>query len=369
MASLIALGTLAGWLYIKPVHGTLDQELSYRVDELAGPDKPVKNVVLRVEKGDGSFAWAGAAGTANQDTQTAMTADTPIYIASVTKLFTAAAIMRFSEQGALSLDDTIDRYLPEDLIQGIDVYQGSDYTHELTIRELLSQTSGLPDYYDDKANDGTSLFEAFMADPDRTWTVDELIARARDQMSPHFAPGTAAYYSDTNYQLLGKIIESVSGKPLQTVFEQLFFEPLGMQHTWLVGLSQPQAMSPQPVADVFYNDVNITRIRSNGAYWADGGIVSTTQDMIAFLKALNGGEIISQTSLQSMHDWRPLQNLPFQYGYGTMSLPRPINTVLRVGPIWGHSGSDGSSCTTQTIWTCTWRARSIKQKITWRRLC
>jgi D-alanyl-D-alanine carboxypeptidase len=250
--------------------------------------------------------------------------------------------MRLTEQGALSLDDPIDRYLPDDLIHGIDVYQGHDYTHALTIAELLSQTSGLPDYYEDKASDGTSLFEVFMAEPERVWTVDELIARSRDQMTPHFAPGTAAYYSDTNYQLLGKIIESVTGKPLQLVYEQFFFVPLGLQHTWVVGLSQPQVAPSQLVADVFYNDVNITRIRSNGAYWADAGIVSTTSDMIAFLKALNRGEIISKASLESMHHWQPLQNLPFQYGYGTMALPRPVNTALGVRPIWGHTGSDGA---------------------------
>jgi CubicO group peptidase (beta-lactamase class C family) len=106
------------------------------------------------------------------------------------------------------------------------------------------------------------------------------------------------------------------------------------------GLKTPAA----PIADVFYNNTNITRIRSNGAYWADGGIVSTTEDMIALLKALNNGQLISEATLQSMHNWRRLQNLPFEYGYGTMyfTLRQAVNTVVNMPPVWGHTGSDGS---------------------------
>jgi len=227
LAVVLVMGMLAGSLYMRPAKASLDAELTYRLNELVGPGKPVRNVVLRVASGDGSLEWAGAAGIANQATGTAMTADTPIYIASVTKLFTATAVMHLYEQGALSLDDTIDRYLPADLINGIHVYEGHDYSREITIRQLLSHTSGLPDYYEDKAADGSSLFELLIQDPERNWSVDEMIARARDEMTPHFAPGTSAYYSDTNYLLLGKIIESVTGKPLESVFSELLFSRSG----------------------------------------------------------------------------------------------------------------------------------------------
>jgi D-alanyl-D-alanine carboxypeptidase len=178
--------------------------------------------------------------------------------------------MQLYERGALSLDDTLDRYLPEELVRGIHVYQGHDYSHEITIRQLLSHTSGLPDYYEDKAADGSSLFELLLADPTRTWTVDEELARARDQMTPHFVPATAAYYSDTNHQLLGKIIENVTGEPLATVFQNEFFTPLSLNHTWLVGRSLPNIAPSQPPADVFNNDANISAVHSNTAFWADG---------------------------------------------------------------------------------------------------
>jgi D-alanyl-D-alanine carboxypeptidase len=327
-----------------PALTSVDPELEDIIENAVASNDDVKNCVLLVKTGDGSFTWAGAAGVASQDGQVPMTPDTPIYLASITKLYTATAIMCLYERGALGLDDPMADHLPDDLIRGIHVYQGHDYSTEITIAQLLSHTSGIPDYYSEEASDGRTLFETFLEDPDRTWTVDETIARARDEMTPHFEPGTAASYSDTNYQLLGKIIESVTGKPLQAVFDEFFFEPLGLRHTWLVGCSGPQLEPSGAAADVFSKDADVTRIRSNGSYWADGGIVSTVEDAVAFLQALNRGEIVSRDTLELMHHWRKLQNLPFSYGYGTMRLEIPplINWITKVPPVWGHVGSTGS---------------------------
>jgi D-alanyl-D-alanine carboxypeptidase len=322
----------------------LNQEMEYLVSGVREKDKSVRSCVLSVMKGDGSFSWSGAAGIARQDGQVPMTKDTPIYIASITKLYTATVIMRLYEKGALSLDDPMSRYLPERLIQGIHVYKGKDYSHEITIKQLLSHTSGIADYYTEKPKGGKSLFELFLEKPERSWTVDETIARARNDLRPNFQPGTAASYSDTNFQLLGKVIEAITGKPLHTVYEDFIFRPLGLKHTWLIGRSEPQLSSSVRPADVFYKDMNIIKIRSNGSYWADGGIVSTAEEMITFLKALNEGRIISGDTLKLMHNWHKLPQFPLQYGYGTMysKLPWFINIVMKASPLWGHSGSTGS---------------------------
>jgi D-alanyl-D-alanine carboxypeptidase len=320
----------------------LNLSLEHSVSALVEKDKSIENCVLAVTKGDGSYSWAGAAGLANQDGQVPMTRDTPIYIASVTKLYTATAIMELYEEGALSLDDPMSKYLPADLIKGINVYKGKDYSNEITIRQLLAQTSGIADYYEEKGKDGKSAFEILVADPNSSWTVDGAIARTRDELQPHFAPGTGAFYSDTNFLLLGKIIENVTHKPLQDVYEDFFFRPLGCTHTWLVNLSQPQVASGAP-ADIFYNGKAITKMRLNGADWADGGIISTAEDTIIFLKALNEGKIISKDTLQLMHDWHKLE-FPIQYGYGTMyfQLPPLMTKLSGLTPLWGHSGSTGS---------------------------
>ena len=342
---MIAAGIIITvWQLTKPSFDNANQELEYIVTNQVANDKQIKNCVLAVMKGDGSFTWSGAAGIANQDGQVPMTTDTPIYVASITKLYTAAAIMRLYEQGALALGDPMAKYLPDDLIRGIHVYQGKDYSHEITIEQLLAQTSGIADYYSEKPKGGSSLYEMFVADPERSWTVEEMIERARNDLEPNFQPGTAASYSDTNYQLLGKIIEAITGKPLEVVYDEFFFRPLGLKHTWLVGRSEPQVTPSAAPADVFAKDVNVTKIRSNGAYWADGGIVSTAEDAIIFLQALKEGRIVREDTLELMHNWHPLKNLPFQYGYGTMyfQIPSFINVVMKVPPVWGHSGSTGA---------------------------
>ncbi len=316
------------------------EELQRLVFELVEQDQSVKNCVLSVMKGDGSFSWSGVAGIAKQEGQMPMTKDVPIYIASITKLYTATAIMRLYEEEALSIDDPITKYLPESLIHDIHVYKGKDFTDQITIGHLLSHTSGIADYYSQKGKDGHSLFDLFLESPDRSWTVDDTIKRARNDLEPLFPPGTNASYSDTNYQLLGKILEAITCKPLARVYEDFFFNPLGLKHTWLVGSSENQTAS---VADVFYKDRNITRIRSNGSYWADGGIVSTAEEMIVFLKALNEGQIISKDTLKLMHSWHKLE-FPLQYGYGTMyfKLPTIMAKMSNMRPLWGHSGSTGS---------------------------
>jgi D-alanyl-D-alanine carboxypeptidase len=322
-----------------PTFDNVSQELDYLVSNLVDKDKSVKNCVLSVMKSDGSFSWSGSAGIAGQDGQVAMTKDTPIYIASINKLYTATVIMRLYEKGALSLDDPMAKYLPEKLIRGIHVYKGKDYSQEITIKQLLSHTSGIADYYTEEPKGGKSVFESLLENPERTWRENETIEWARDKLKPNFRPGTDASYSDTNFDLLGKIIEAITGKPLHIVYADFIFRPLGLTHTWLIESSATQI--PISPADVFHKDRNITKIRSNSAYWPY--MVSTAEEMIIFLKALNEGRIVRSDTLKLMHHWHKL-HFPLQYGYGTMyvKFPRFMNMVMKVPPLWGHSGSTGS---------------------------
>ncbi len=93
---------------------------------------------------------------------------------------------------------------------------------------------------------------------------EETIERARTDLGAHFQPETDAVYSDTNFQLLGKVIEGVTGKPLHLVYEELFFRPLGLKHTWLVGHSDPKVMPSAAPADIFYNERVIRKFAQMG---------------------------------------------------------------------------------------------------------
>jgi len=346
VALIVAAGaalSLAWLLRSPPLSGDRARDLERIVAGSVAGNRSIKNCVLALSKGDGAFEWSGAAGIAHEGDNRAMTGDTPIFVASVTKLYTATIVMLLAEQGALALDDPMAKYLPKDLIRGIHVLDGKDYSGEVTIRELLSHRSGIADYYDQKASDGKSLFDLLRENPERLWTVDDAISRARDKLKPNFAPGTRTSYSDTNFLLLGKVIETVTGSPLDVAFETRIFGPLGLKHTWLIGYPRAPLGSFDDPADVFDGEGDITHARFSPSYWADGGIVSNVKDMIVYLRALNEGRIVDAQTLEQMRDWHPWR-FPMQYGLGTMlfRLPDLAATATGLPELWGHSGSTGS---------------------------
>ena len=329
--------------------GDVNGQLQCLVSEYVGQAPSVRNIELAVAKGDGSYSWAGSAGLAPHQDGTATAAQTPIYLASVTKIYIATLVMLLSQDKLLSLDDPAARYLPAGLIDGIDIYGGHDYSRAVTVRQLVSMTSGIPDYYAEKGTDGKTGYDLFIADPARTWTAGEMISRARADLKPHFAPGQGLYYSDTNYLLLGKIIENVTRTPLASALQNYLFRPLGLRHTWLTGSPEPAGL-PAP-APVFDHQQDITTVRASKDYWADGGLVATPADMIAFLRALNDGKIISPASLRTMQTWHDRDGSPTlppipgtQYGYGLwhFQMTGPLGALKNVVPTWGASGSTGS---------------------------
>ena len=327
--------------------GDVNGQLQCLVSEYIGQDPSVRNIELAVAKGDGSYSWAGSAGAAQQHDGTPMAAETPIYLASVTKIYIATLVMLLSQDKLLSLDDPAARYLPASLVDGIDIYGGHDYSRAVTVRQPVSMTSGIPDYYEEKGTDGKTGFDLFIEDPARTWTAGEMISRARTDLTPHFPPGQGLYYSDTNYQLLGKIIENVTRTSLASALQNYLFRPLGLRHTWLTGSPEPAGLAAP--ARVFDHQQDITTVRARD-YWADGGLVATPADMIAFLRALHDGKIISPASLRTMQTWHDRDGspvLPFSfvhYGYGLwhFQMTGPLGVLKNVVPTWGATGSTGS---------------------------
>ena len=173
-----------------------------------------------------TITWQGASGN--------LSIEQPYFIASTTKLFTTAIILKLREEGKLNLDDKINKYIDASILFGLHVYKGKEYSQELTIRHLLSHTSGLPDYFQDKRVSGKSLEDELMAGNDQFWTFEQSIERSKN-MSPLFAPGTKgkAKYSDANFQLLGKIIENITGKSYAENCQERIIQPLGLTKTYL----------------------------------------------------------------------------------------------------------------------------------------
>jgi len=283
------------------------------------------SVLLGVQSDNGQINFQGSAGEASPDS--------PYFIASITKMFTASVAMQLVDEGRLDLEAPIHQYLSRLQLGGIHVHKGVDYSKQLKVYQLIHQTSGLADYYED------GLVEDFKHNRDRAYNIDDVLTMVRD-MQPSNAPDSGkSYYSDTNYQLLGAIIESITECPLEQVFEGRIFEPLQLADTYVFKHTVQQSV-PIPL----YNKnqrLDVPLALSSMA--SDGGIVSTLSDSLTFLKAYFDGNLFDEIHFKRMYQWNALF-FPMQYGYGLMrvKIPRWMTLFRHTPELIGHSGSSGS---------------------------
>jgi CubicO group peptidase (beta-lactamase class C family) len=318
----------------------------------------VQHAILAVQSGDGAFRWIGAAGEADAN-GSPMRRDTPLHIASIDKLYTAAVIMQLYERRRIALNASIASYLPQSLLGGLHRIGGVDYTNHITVRNLLGHTSGLADCFEDRPRGGRSLMERLFQEGDMEWNIEVLVRRVRDELLPHFPPQASdsarqrVRYSDTNYQLLIAIIEAVTEKPIHQVYEEMLFRPLELRHTWLFGLSAPRDATAAP-ATIWFED---RPLHLPLALRSFPSIYSTVDDQLKFLLALVRGELWGDTATLAMMQQRwnrfglprdaaalRAPSWPIEYGLGIMrfQLPRLFTGMQRMPAVIGHTGSTGA---------------------------
>jgi CubicO group peptidase (beta-lactamase class C family) len=336
----------------------LAQRLDESVARLAAR-KRVPHAVVGVERGDG-FRWTGAVGEARPGGPP-LRADTPFFIASVTKLYIAAVVMKLHEGGQVRLGDPISRYLPGELTKGLHRLGGVDRTEEITIRHLLGHASGLPDYLEERLPGGRSLLERVVEEDDRSWDIHDIVRIVRS-LRPHFPPQPLREgrhrirYSDTNYLLLIAVIEAVTGRPQHEAFEQLLFRPLHLGHTWLPGHSEPKVPPTGDPAAIWYRDRPLHIPQALSSF---RDLYSTLDDTILFLRALVRGEVFEDPATLGLMTSRWIRfgfprdmaalrapGWPIRYGLGMMRfrfrIPRVRTPGGELPELIGHSGSTGS---------------------------
>lgn len=275
--------------------------------------------------------WCGTSGN--------FTPDQPYFIASTTKLFVTSIILNFRSKGLLDLDDKIIKFLEPEIVQGLHILNGKDHSGEITIRHLMAHTSGIPDYFQNKDERGKSLENELIMGKDQSWSFSEAVARSK-RMKPLFQPGTKgkAHYSDTNYQLLGKIMETITKKSVEQNFNELIIFPLGLRQTYLY--SSPDDHQPIPL---FYKEKALPIPLAMISFGPDGGIVSTSSDMMIFLQAFFNGLFFPKDWIESLKIWNPVF-YPMKSGVGIhrFKLPWIFNPTGLIPELYGHSGLSGA---------------------------
>lgn len=227
-------------------------------------------------------------------------------------------------------------------MDSLHILDGIDHGGAITIAHLLQHTSGLPDYFSNQTLDGSpSIFDLIIAEPNHLWQPEEMIAFAKAHFQPNFAPGTAYQYTDTEYVLLGIIIEQLSGLALHDFFAQHIFIPLKMSHTHLHLRSEPEQTTLR-MAELYASHHELSSWNSLSADWAGGAIVATGKDLITFQSALMKGKLVSQTTLEAMQEWTD-ESWGMYYGYGLRKIElNALDADLPELVAVGHSGANGS---------------------------
>jgi D-alanyl-D-alanine carboxypeptidase len=280
----------------------------------------------------GGQTWQGGSGLAQLQPRVAMNPAFNFGIASVTKLFVATVVLQLVEQERLALDAPINRWLP-------DVAPSAS---TITVRQLLSHTSGLYDYLDGP------FLRGVQRDPQRRWSPKELVAYALQHRSS-FTPGARGrwQYSNTNYVLLGMLVERVTQRTLAQEIRQRILNPVGLTQTFFA----PDEAARGRRVHGYAGGKDLTNLNLSYA-WASGNLVSTVDDLGQFMRALANGRLLGRATLAQMYRWidtRGALGLPnLQYGLGIMRLQLPVGRDAQgrpraagVGEVIGHIGNLG----------------------------
>lgn len=267
------------------------------------------------------------------------------HAASVGKLFTATLTARLVEEGLMRWDTRVAQLLPPKELRGLFEWKGADHSGEVTVEMLLSHTSGAADYFDDPARSGKKVSALLAQEPDRFWSVQELLDFSRNEQKSVGPPGHRYHYSDTGYLLLGRIIEIVRNSPFHEVLRHEILEPTGMRDAYMP-LREPAPAESTPLRPAYLRGVDLSRAKALSADWSGGGVALSATDLVAFCGALNSGRLIHKDILQHMADFRWRFRPGVGYGYGLMELRfGEFFPLLRSWPsMIGHMGILGIQC-------------------------
>jgi D-alanyl-D-alanine carboxypeptidase len=275
-------------------------------DSVVAARPRMPGIIIAVEQPATGKRWSVAAGLADTSRKIRLSPDQPVRLASNTKTYTAAAVLRLVETGRLALSDPLAKHLPPSVDS---LLRGDGYaTDRITIEHVLNHRAGFTEHTAVR-----SFLTMLRTDPQHHWTPREQLQWLVDSLAPVGPPGAQFRYSDDGYVLLGLIVERLSGKPLGPAVRALVrFDKLGLRHTWWETMERAPAGEPDR-AHQYVGGLDAYFIDASFDLYGGGGLMAPMADLARFLTALLEGRVFEQReTLDTM--MRPRS--PEMNGYG-----------------------------------------------------
>ncbi len=309
------------------------QNLQSLVDNIVsnqGAD-PIHNSLMMVKSP--GIVWKGASGMADGLNEK-MSIDHNFKIASITKTFTATIILQLLEEKKLNLNDTIDKYLDNKIINidNLHIYKDTSYGRTITLADLLSHRSGLADYMEDP-----QFVQDVAAQGEKLWSPTLVLSRYyayQTNLKAKFIPDNGYSYSDINYVILAMIIEEITQTSLSDEFNNRIFKVLNMNNSYLEFYGKPRGN--KRLSHAFYSTYDLNTQLNTSFDWGGGGIVSNLDELDIFFRALLKGKLFkNKSTLDLMLNLAEKGNGNEYYTYGFGIMKREIAGIN----FYGHGGA------------------------------
>ena len=320
VVAAIALGAAGGAASAAPSKGEAES-LKSRAQGLVEAGYPAVLAAVTDSKGESAGV---AVGKGNLETGQAPPMDGEVRIGSNTKTFVAVVVMQMVQEGKVGLDEPIETYLPG-LIKG----EGIDGSR-ITVRQLLQHTSGLPEYTDTTPGSG-DIFQV----KDHYIPPRDLLDTALGKPA-QFEPGAQWKYTNTNYLVLGMLVERVSQRPVGEQIDERIVKKLGLSHTYFPAPGDRSIKGTHPQGYHLSAEGKLEDITEMDPVWgwAAGAMVSTPSELNTFFQAVFDGRLLTQSSIDEMKKGVDTDKAGVVYGLGLIG-----RSLSCGGTAWGHGGT------------------------------
>ena len=319
VAAAIALGAAGGAASAAPSKGEVES-LKSRAQGLVEAGYPAALAAVTDSKGESAGV---AVGKGSLETGQAPPIDGEVRVGSASKTFVAVVVMQLVQEGKVGLDEPIETYLPG-LIKG----EGIDGSR-ITVRQLLQHTSGLPEYTDTTPGSG-DIFQV----KDHYIPPRDLLDTALGKPA-QFEPGAQWKYTNTNYLVLGMLVERVSQRPVGEQIDERIVKKLGLSHTYFPAPGDRSIKGTHPQGYHLSAEGKLEDITEMDPAlgWAAGAMVSTPSELNTFFQAVFDGRLLTQSSIDEMKKGVDTDKAGVVYGLGLIG-----RSLSCGGTAWGHGG-------------------------------